>query len=53
MSIKKILVIDDEDDLRNLIQTCLELMGGWKVLSAASGKAGLVYWQKEKSRSTS
>lgn len=39
---KKILVIDDEDDIRQLIQTCLEIMGGWQVLTARSGKEGLI-----------
>lgn len=47
MSIKQILVIDDEDDLRNLIQTCLELMAGWQVLSARSGIEGLIKAQAE------
>lgn len=43
MTDKKILVIDDEDDIRQLIQTCLEIMGGWQVLTARSGKEGLLY----------
>ncbi|MBE9012842.1 response regulator [Pseudanabaenaceae cyanobacterium LEGE 13415] len=42
MNIKRILVIDDDDDIRNLVQTCLELIGGWQVLSADSGQAGLL-----------
>jgi len=42
MTDKKILVIDDEDDIRQLIQTCLEIMGGWHVLTARSGKEGLL-----------
>ncbi|OYD91543.1 two-component system response regulator [Nostoc sp. 'Peltigera membranacea cyanobiont' 210A] len=41
MTSKQILVIDDEDDIRQLIQTCLEIMGGWKVLTATSGNQGL------------
>lgn len=41
MTVKKILVIDDEDDLRKLIQTCLEVMGGWQVITASSGNEGL------------
>ncbi|MBD2773999.1 response regulator [Iningainema tapete] len=41
MTAKQILVIDDEDDIRKLIQTCLEIMGGWQVLSASSGSEGL------------
>jgi len=39
---KQILIIEDEDDIRNLIQTCLEIMGGWQVLTARSGEQGLL-----------
>ncbi|WP_017314137.1 response regulator [Mastigocladopsis repens] len=45
MTAKQILVIDDEDDIRKLIQTCLEIMGGWQVLSASSGSEGLLLAQ--------
>ncbi|MFQ4144519.1 response regulator [Chlorogloeopsis sp. ULAP02] len=45
MSAKQILVIDDEDDIRKLIQTCLEIMGGWQVLTAKSGTEGLLLAQ--------
>ncbi|WP_193197191.1 response regulator [Nostoc sp. MG11] len=45
MNTKQILVIDDEDDIRQLIQTCLEIMGGWKVLTATSGNQGLLLAQ--------
>lgn len=38
---KKILVVDDEADLRNLVQTCLEIMGGWQVTTASSGTEAL------------
>lgn len=48
MTDKKILVIDDEDDIRQLIQTCLEIMGGWQVLTARSGKEGLLYALNER-----
>jgi CheY-like chemotaxis protein len=41
VTIKKLLVIDDEDDLRKLIQTCLEIMGGWQIITASSGNEGL------------
>ncbi|MBW4534356.1 MAG: response regulator [Pleurocapsa minor HA4230-MV1] len=41
MSLKKILVIDDDDDIRKLIQTCLEILGKWQVITAASGMEGL------------
>ncbi|MBC1238515.1 response regulator [Nostoc sp. 2RC] len=45
MNFKQILVIDDEDDIRQLIQTCLEIMGGWQVLTASSGHQGLLLAQ--------
>ncbi|MBD2090505.1 response regulator [Microcoleus sp. FACHB-1515] len=41
MMIRKILVVDDEADLRNLVQTCLEIMGGWQVVTAGSGEKAL------------
>ena len=41
MKALQILVIDDEEDIRKLTQTCLEIMGGWQVLSACSGSEGL------------
>jgi CheY-like chemotaxis protein len=39
---KRILIIDDEDDIREATQICLETMGEWEVLTAISGKEGLV-----------
>ena len=41
MTAKRILVIDDEEDIRKLTQTCLEIMGGWEVLTACSGAEGM------------
>jgi CheY-like chemotaxis protein len=41
MTIKRILVIDDEDGIREIIQICLEVVAGWDVLTAASGSEGL------------
>lgn len=38
---KRILVIDDEDDIREVAQLCLEMVGGWEVLTASSGSEGL------------
>ncbi|BAY24008.1 two-component response regulator [Calothrix sp. NIES-2100] len=48
MDTKKILVIDDEEDIRQLIQTCLEIMGGWNVLTATSGSQGLLLAQSSR-----
>lgn len=38
---KKILIVDDEDDIREVAQLSLEMVGGWQVLTAASGAAAL------------
>ena len=38
---KRILVIDDEDDIREVAQLSLEMTTGWDVVSAASGAAGI------------
>jgi CheY-like chemotaxis protein len=41
MSVKRILVIDDERNLCTVIQACLENLGGWQVVTALSGSEGL------------
>jgi two-component system, OmpR family, alkaline phosphatase synthesis response regulator PhoP len=41
MTPRRILLIDDEDDIREVLQTCLEIIGGWEVCSAYSGKVGI------------
>ncbi len=38
---KRVLLIDDEDDIREVAQLSLEIMAGWDVLSASSGKKGI------------
>ncbi len=38
---KKILVIDDDDGVRAIVQISLETLTNWQVLTAASGKEGL------------
>lgn len=38
---KQILLIDDEDGLRRIIQFSLEAAAGWSVLAASSGLEGL------------
>lgn len=47
MTIDKIVVIDDEEDIRSLIQTCLELVGGWQVSTACCGAEGLAKAEAE------
>ncbi|MEC4803035.1 MAG: response regulator [Jaaginema sp. PMC 1079.18] len=41
MTNKSVLVIDDDDGVREIIQISLEAAAGWQVLTAASGSAGL------------
>lgn len=38
---KRLLIVDDEDDIRTIVQAALEELAGWQVLEAASGQAGL------------
>lgn len=47
MTTKRILVIDDEDDIREVAQLCLETVGGWEVMTAGSGSEGLVKAETE------
>ncbi|PSB12918.1 two-component system response regulator [filamentous cyanobacterium Phorm 46] len=47
MSAKCILVIDDEKNLRSVIQACLEHLGGWTVLSAPDSSQGLLLAETE------
>lgn len=41
MSTRRVLVIDDEADIREVATSSLQLVGGWQVHSAESGAAGL------------
>lgn len=41
MNPKQILLIDDEENLVSVIKICLQKLGGWTVLTAASGAEGL------------
>jgi CheY-like chemotaxis protein len=38
---KRILIIDDEDDIREVAQVSLETVVGWEVQTARSGREGL------------
>jgi CheY-like chemotaxis protein len=38
---KRILIIDDESDIREVAQVSLEMMGGWHVIASESGRDGL------------
>ncbi len=47
MTPKKILVIEDEDGLREITQFSLEAAAGWDVSTAASGSEGLIKAEAE------
>ncbi len=38
---RTILVVDDDDSIREIAQVSLELIGGWNVLTAHSGTDAL------------
>lgn len=42
---KQVLVIDDDDGVRQIIQLSLETVAGWKVWTASSGKEGVAIAQ--------
>ncbi|MCU0547404.1 MAG: response regulator [Oscillatoriaceae cyanobacterium Prado104] len=48
MTDKQILVVDDEEHLRELVQACLEDLGGWETLVAGSGEECLQILKTEK-----
>jgi CheY-like chemotaxis protein len=35
--VKRILIVDDEDDIREILRMSLEMIGGWDVLEARGG----------------
>jgi CheY-like chemotaxis protein len=48
MSQKKILIIDDEERIREIVCACIIDLGGWQAIIAKSGKEGLTKAQKER-----
>jgi len=44
---KRILIIDDEEDIREVAQMSLEEMAGWRTFAADSGADGVVRAQDE------
>ncbi len=38
---KTVLLVDDEDDIREVAQMSLEMTAGWKICSANNGAAGI------------
>lgn len=47
MTNKCILIIDDEEDIREVAQLCLEAVGAWQVCTAQSGSEGLIKAQSQ------
>lgn len=47
MSQKHILLIDDEKHISTVVKTCLVTLGGWIVLTADSGREGLLKARQE------
>ena len=45
---KRILVVDDEPDIREVAQIALEEIAGWEIIDAASGVEGIARAQKER-----
>ncbi|MBE9138403.1 response regulator [Nodosilinea sp. LEGE 07088] len=48
MKTKRVLIIDDEADIREATQMCLEIIGDWTVILASSGYEGLAKAVDEK-----
>ncbi|BAZ52108.1 response regulator receiver domain protein [Nostoc sp. NIES-4103] len=48
MTTKKILLIDDEPTIRELVQACLNDLAGWNVMTVASAQAGLKQLAQER-----
>ncbi len=42
MADRRVLLIDDEDDIREVAQLSLEMVGQWDVVTARSGAEGIV-----------
>lgn len=41
MGTRRVLLVDDEDDIREVAQLSLEMVAGWEVLTASSGAEAL------------
>lgn len=48
MTTKRILIVDDDADIREATQLCLEIMGEWEVLKASNGLDGIAIARSEK-----
>ena len=44
---KRVLVVDDDDGVRQIIQLSLEAVAGWNVMVASSGREGMAIAQSQ------
>ncbi|HEY9640949.1 MAG TPA: response regulator [Coleofasciculaceae cyanobacterium] len=47
MTVRRILVIDNEPYIQEVAQICLETVAGWQVITAGSGREGLAKAEAE------
>ncbi len=47
MTVKRILFIDDEEDIKTLARFCIELESDWQLMTAASGQEGIALAETE------
>jgi CheY-like chemotaxis protein len=47
-SVRRVLIIDDEDDIREVAALSLEATAGWTIYTASSGRRGIEEAVKEK-----
>lgn len=47
MATRRILIVDDDADIREATQLCLEITGEWEVLMAGSGPEGIAIARSE------
>jgi CheY-like chemotaxis protein len=45
---RRVLIIDDEDDIREVAALSLEATAGWQIITASSGRAGIAAAAAEK-----
>lgn len=44
---RRILIVDDDADIRDVVQVSLEEFGGWETVTVASGQAGIELASRE------
>jgi CheY-like chemotaxis protein len=47
MSVRRILVVDDDKDIREVVQLSLEKVAGWQVVAVSSGREALLQAQSD------